>query len=415
MYILKTNRFKKVISLLVVFSLLSLNVFALGNVNKSDFPNIPCEYLADLTKSDLTMEGLNTMNQQIAEYKLSDKEIADYVMRITKGSGKGAYPKDKDGNSITPYGIVKVTKVIEEKKNPDNSVKAPVNVTTPTFKVTLNGEVMDNENNKYPLLVYKDITYFPMTYYGARFLGLKANWYEKPKYYSYEGVLFIGVCPENEKQSTLEMIKNDSKKEEKYTATIVDYGLALNTTTQSQFLNNATEEYPILNFRGISYFPLTWKFAVEEFGWKYSYTNQDGLVINSGDAFRPLIDDVVIANSMPSENARYYFYSDNYYVVYPYSSYRPVYKLQVRKRGGEEKQYDMESQLYNGRKYSILYLNHAKDENGSFVESKPTIKDDIFYLNCIGSEKNSKRTPDLEIVIGIDLKNGKIVSEELKK
>ena len=40
-----------------------------------------------------------------------------------------------------------------------------VQVTLPSFTVTLNGQVIDNSYRQYPLLVYKDITYFPMTYY----------------------------------------------------------------------------------------------------------------------------------------------------------------------------------------------------------------------------------------------------------
>ena len=46
-----------------------------------------------------------------------------------------------------------------------------VKVTLPTFKVTLNQYEMENKYNQYPLIVYKDITYFPMTYHYADFLG----------------------------------------------------------------------------------------------------------------------------------------------------------------------------------------------------------------------------------------------------
>ena len=37
-----------------------------------------------------------------------------------------------------------------------------------TAKVTLNGQVIDNKNAKYPLLSYSNITYFPMTYHLSR-------------------------------------------------------------------------------------------------------------------------------------------------------------------------------------------------------------------------------------------------------
>ena len=54
-----------------------------------------------------------------------------------------------------------------------------VQVTLPGFTVTLNGQVIDNSYRQYPLLVYKDITYFPMTYYDCRFLGVETDWTRK--------------------------------------------------------------------------------------------------------------------------------------------------------------------------------------------------------------------------------------------
>ncbi len=51
-----------------------------------------------------------------------------------------------------------------------------VTVNLPTFDVTLNGTKIENSTNQYPLIVYKNITYFPMTYYDSRFLGLESQW-----------------------------------------------------------------------------------------------------------------------------------------------------------------------------------------------------------------------------------------------
>lgn len=280
-------------------------------------------------------------------------------------------------------------------------------VTIPAFKVTLNGEIMDNEYNKYPLLVYKDITYFPMTYYGSRFLGLKANWYEK------RSVLFVGVCPESEKENQLKIIRNSNKNGSRYNAVIADYDLALNTLDIKSFINNSSEKYPILNFRGISYFPLTWKYAVDEFGWDYSYSNQDGLVINSGNAFRPVIYDKVLGFTLPYMQKADYYYGDNVYVVFPYSTYKPINSLVIRRRGENEKEYNLEEQLYK-TKYSIEYLNVEKNENGAFVKTKPYVEKNIIYITCKGYDSSVDNCPGLEVEIGIDLDKGIIVSESLK-
>ena len=51
-----------------------------------------------------------------------------------------------------------------------------VTVTVPAFPVTLNGLTIEQTNNQYPSLVYKDITYVPMTYYDAQLLGLDSQW-----------------------------------------------------------------------------------------------------------------------------------------------------------------------------------------------------------------------------------------------
>jgi hypothetical protein len=59
---------------------------------------------------------------------------------------------------------------------PAHAVSGNVKVALPAFEVTLNGTVIENATNQYPLIVYKDITYFPMTYYDCRFLGLESVW-----------------------------------------------------------------------------------------------------------------------------------------------------------------------------------------------------------------------------------------------
>ncbi len=143
-----------------------------------------------------------------------------------------------------------------------------VDVSIPDFDVMLNGEKMDTVYNKYPLIIYNSITYFPMTYVDSRFLGLETEWLGN------EDGLFI------EKTSTT--VAYDAEKTEKmnqgiYTAQIPDFPLTVNGIS----VDNSKEEYPILTFRDITYFPLTWKWAVESFGWEYSFNKETGLDISS--------------------------------------------------------------------------------------------------------------------------------------
>ena len=162
-----------------------------------------------------------------------------------------------------------------------------VAVSIPGFSVSLNELKFDNNDQaKYPLLVYRDITYFPMTYYQSQLLNLSTAWTaegglviekgdsETPKLFSYESV-------------------SSQKNSKKQNAAIIDSKVTVN----GKVIDNKTEMYPLLLFRDITYFPLTWRFAVEEFGWNYSFDNKAGLRITADNLFYTTNGDSLIKNS----------------------------------------------------------------------------------------------------------------------
>ena len=140
-------------------------------------------------------------------------------------------------------------------------------VSLPEFKVTLNGVSIENNYNQYPLIVYNGITYFPMTYYDSRFMGLESMWD------SNTGLKIIKTGANWNYHKFESKIKNNHV----YSAQISTFKITLN----GKPIDNAKEPYPLLLFRNVTYFPLTWRFAVEEFGWKYTFDQNNGLVINS--------------------------------------------------------------------------------------------------------------------------------------
>lgn len=146
-----------------------------------------------------------------------------------------------------------------------------VKVTLPSFSVTLNGQTTSNEYSKFPLLVYKDITYFPMTYYDCRLLGLRTEW-------TAEAGLDIG---KNE-NAFYEYVRETQtfKNAKTQSAQIATGKIRVN----GKNIDNTKEQYPLLLFRDVTYFPLTWRFAVEEFGWAYTFDAQNGLVITNPTA-----------------------------------------------------------------------------------------------------------------------------------
>ena len=141
-----------------------------------------------------------------------------------------------------------------------------VNVSLPTFKMTMNDVVIDNSQRIYPIIVYKDITYVPMTYSDSRFLGLETKW-------SSDSGLQVNKVNE-------QLSYNPDKGYATSTlgsATLPEFRIGVN----GKNIDNQSEPFPLLVFRDITYFPLTWRYMVNEFGWTSSFDPNNGLIINS--------------------------------------------------------------------------------------------------------------------------------------
>lgn len=143
-----------------------------------------------------------------------------------------------------------------------------VTITLPNFKVTINEQVVNNNYSKYPLIVYKDITYFPMTFNDCRFLGIESTWTGDKT-----GLLVdsTGVT------AAYNPYLSSSQNKKSYPAKVVTFPVKVNGKT----IDNSKEEYPLLSFRDITYFPMTWKYSVDAFGWDYQFDSETGLVIQS--------------------------------------------------------------------------------------------------------------------------------------
>ena len=118
-------------------------------------------------------------------------------------------------------------------------------------------------------LVYKDMVYFPMTWSDSRFLGLQTGWSRTT------GLIVTKASCQSSTYTPYDMYINDVNKT--FKAKVADSKIVVNN---KQIINDE-EPYPLLHFRNITYFPLTTRFAVEEFGWKYSWSNEEGLKIES--------------------------------------------------------------------------------------------------------------------------------------
>jgi len=142
-----------------------------------------------------------------------------------------------------------------------------VSVELPKFPITLNGQMIDNAIRTYPFIVYKNITYVPMTYWDSRFLGLTTEWSAQD-----------GLAVYQSEQSGIYKPDVTGKKQAaKLWARIAEGRISVN----GKRIDNAKETYPLLIYNDVTYFPLTWRFMVEEFGWHYAFDSVAGLNIST--------------------------------------------------------------------------------------------------------------------------------------
>ncbi len=144
-------------------------------------------------------------------------------------------------------------------------------VSIPEFDVSVNGELIDIEHSMYPVLSYKDVTYFPMTSDYLAGIGLEL-------YFDSTDGLKINVKDEVgafEQNFLGALIYPGSQ----HKAQIASFNIEVNGKT----INNSEEEYPILLYNNITYFPMTWRFSVEEFHWDTEWSEVNGLSIDAVD------------------------------------------------------------------------------------------------------------------------------------
>lgn len=150
-------------------------------------------------------------------------------------------------------------------------------VLVPDYPFVINGTNIDFKNSLYPVISYNDITYFPMTWHYCRMLGVTTDWNDETG---------LRVEKANATAEPIEYEKADNTNEHSLYAVLPKYDIFVN----GKKIENDSEEYPLLNFRNVTYFPLTWDFIINEFGWNYAFDSENGLVINSAEDKKENLD-----------------------------------------------------------------------------------------------------------------------------
>jgi hypothetical protein len=158
-----------------------------------------------------------------------------------------------------------------------SAAKGTVQVKIANFPVKVNGQLINNRLAKNPFIVYKDITYIPMSWEMFTELELSASWskakglqvYRDPVYGS-KAVSKKKPYPQNQ------TVKNSTSST--YSAKISTNKIEI----AYEKISNDKEPYPFLEFRNVTYMPLTWKFAHTKLMIDLQWNKTDGLSLWGG-------------------------------------------------------------------------------------------------------------------------------------
>ncbi|WP_282942723.1 DUF5050 domain-containing protein [Paenibacillus sp. RC67] len=140
--------------------------------------------------------------------------------------------------------------------------------TVPSFPITVNGTVIDQFHSSYPLLLYRDITYFPMTWDYTSALGLTVDWNK------------LDELALNKNQSCAPLSQTLSAQTVSGSGSDV-IPVPFQVKVNGTLIDNSQERYPILLYNNITYFPMTWRFTNEMFNWQATWNDIDGYSIQS--------------------------------------------------------------------------------------------------------------------------------------
>ncbi len=226
------------------------------------------------------------------------------------------------------FGIISLTSAV--------SAATEVASHLPEFDIVVNGRYVENRMRQYPFIIYNDITYFPMTYNDCAFLGVTNDW-------TPENGTVITTTASNGIYDDLIRPEGTSDWHPLYDG-LLSYITEGKITVNGRKIDNSTQQYPILTYKDVPYFPLTWDWCTE-FGWTINFDAANGLSVCSPEyntngyvnyyspINSPLVSNVnschisELAGKNP-ENSGLTSYSPNHFRKDPHSpDFKPLYSV----------------------------------------------------------------------------------------
>lgn len=140
--------------------------------------------------------------------------------------------------------------------------------------------VVNSAYAEYPVITYKDVSYIPLTYDLCERVGINCGWDNEKGLY---------IVNHNTKSiNTFELKPFGgyliNPLQNKYKATVPTYDIYIN----GQKYDNSKQDYPLLNFRNITYFPLTYDLVRNELGWFINWDAEKWLLEVEPNHYRKL-------------------------------------------------------------------------------------------------------------------------------
>lgn len=139
----------------------------------------------------------------------------------------------------------------------------PIEIQLSQNLVELNGVRYKNSDIEYPFINYLGYAYMPLTYYGARMLGINCDWTES------DGVMLsLGGVPSEDIKGNNGMIEGVCELANFYKGKL---------TINGKLYEYGDTAYPLIHYKNVVYIPVLWQKGMEELGIEYSFLGAEKL------------------------------------------------------------------------------------------------------------------------------------------
>ncbi|WBW49730.1 hypothetical protein O6R05_06930 [Peptoniphilus equinus] len=275
-------------------------------------------------------------------------------------------------------------------------------VTLPDYPIEINGYTIDPKINKYPPLAYRGVTYIPMTYRNAEFLGIHTEWDNANRILKIER----GVASSGWQLYPFPTESPNNRREQVQTA---PFQVLINGKAIDDKDLNA---YPFFVFRDVTYLPMTWRIFHDELDYNWTFSSENGLVMRAENYTLSKVGGV---DSIGYDGGFIDF------APFPPSSY---FFDNVTEDSRQHFDLDLRERYFKGFQGfrapgTMGYYYITPDQH---VEAKPYVQGDVLYMpfgyatDYTLSEKNSKLTFNSTAVRNVILKynihTGELLGEE---